>query len=251
MTMGPIESQWNSVLPQPLWLIDPDKLPPERYASAAEAYRSAGGQWALVGGSFLSVTTMHEWCQAASARHPLPLILFPGSATHITPHVKAVLFLFLASGRNPQFLISHHIEAAPHLHRWGLEVLPTTYLLLDMGSITAAHYITQTFALPAHKPDLITAAALAGLYLGQRMLYLDAGSGAAASPTLEAIRALRSITHYPILVGGGIQNPTQVSDLIAAGATFTVLGTLPEKHIPSRTFWQEFFDAAQTTSYRC
>jgi len=251
MTPGPIETQWNAAAPQPLWLIDPDKLSPERYPSAAEAYMSAGGQWALVGGSFLSTTTMHEWCQAASARHPLPLILFPGSATHITPHVKAVLFLFLASGRNPQFLIAHHLEAAPHLHRWGLEVLPTTYLLIDTGSVTAAHYMTQTFALPAHKPELILAAALAGLYLGQRLLYLDAGSGAATPLTLDAIHALRTLTPYPILVGGGIQNPSQVSALTTAGATFTVLGTLPEKHFPNRTFWEEFFHAAQTPSPRC
>jgi phosphoglycerol geranylgeranyltransferase len=252
MTIGPIEAAWRQASPQPLWLIDPDKLPLKLYPTLADAYLRAGGQWALVGGSFLSTTTMHEWCQAASQQHPLPLILFPGSAAHLTPHVRAVLFLFLASGRNPQYLITHHIEAAPHLHRWGLEVLPTTYLLLDTGgSPTAAHYVTQTFALPAQKPDLIIAAALAGLYLGQRILYLDAGSGAATPPSLEAIQALRTLTSYPILVGGGIQTPTQLSTIIEAGATFAVLGTLPEKYLPSPTFWEELFHAAQTSSHRC
>jgi phosphoglycerol geranylgeranyltransferase len=168
------------------------------------------------------------------------------------PSVQAVLFLFLASGRNPQYLITHHMEAAPHLHRWGLEVIPTTYLLLDTGGPpTAAHYMTQTFALPTYKPELIVAAALAGLYLGQRLLYVDAGSGAASPPTLEAIRALRALTPYPILVGGGIQTPQQLADLVHAGATFTVLGTLPEKHTPSRTFWEELFYAAQIPSPRC
>jgi len=252
MTPGPIEAAWQKASPQPLWLIDPDKLPLEKYPILADAYQSAGGQWALVGGSFLSTITMHEWCQAATQRHPLSLVLFPGSAMHLTPVVQAVLFLFLASGRNPQYLITHHIEAAPHLHRWGLEVIPTTYLLLNTGGpSTAAHYITQTLALPAHKPELILAAAMAGLYLGQRLLYVDAGSGASSPPTLEVIHALRALTPYPILVGGGIQTPQQLSDLIQAGATFTVLGTLPEKYTPSRTFWEELFHAAQIPSPRC
>jgi hypothetical protein len=78
MMLGPIEAAWQKAVPQPLWLIDPDKLPLEKYPTLADAYQSAGGQWALVGGSFLTTTTMHDWCQAAAQRHPLPAGAFSG-----------------------------------------------------------------------------------------------------------------------------------------------------------------------------
>lgn len=240
--LGPIAQAWQAAKPQVLWLIDPDKMPLSTYAQAAEAYLLAGGRWALVGGSFLSQTPMHTWCQEARRLAPLPLILFPGSSTHLTPAVDAVLFLFLASGRNPQYLIGHQVEAAPHLYRWGLEVIPTTYLLVgSLAQPTAAHYITQTTPLPLDKPDLIQATALAGLLLGQRALYLDAGSGAPTPISPEVVQALRALTTAPILIGGGIQNPAQAQALLSAGASFVVIGSLAEKHLPDRYFWEEFF----------
>ncbi len=240
--LGPIAQAWQTAKPQVLWLIDPDKLPLSAYPQAAEAYLAAGGRWALVGGSFLSQVPMHVWCEEARRLAPLPLILFPGSSAHLTPAVDAVLFLFLASGRNPQYLIGHQVEAAPHLYRWGLEVIPTTYLLLGSPAhLTAAHYITQTMSLPPDKLDLIEATALAGLFLGQRALYLDAGSGASSTVSPSVVQALRRLTRAPILVGGGIQTPAQAHALLSAGASFVVIGTLAEKSLPSLRFWEEFF----------
>jgi hypothetical protein len=40
-----------------------------------------------------------------------------------------------------------------------------------------------------------------------------------------------------------------VEALCQAGATFTVLGTITEKYLPSHSFWQEFF-AAVTSSLK-
>ncbi len=236
-------SSWQS-LPggQPLWLIDPDKLPLDRYASAAEAYLTAGGRWALVGGSFMAQADLHAWCSEAQKRSPLPLVLFPGSPLQLTPAVEAVLFLFLASGRNPHYLIGAHVEAAPALYRWRLEVIPTTYILVGSpADLRTVHYMTQTFPIPLDKPELVQATALAGLFLGQKVVYLDAGSGASKGPSLEAVAAVRAVTTAPLLVGGGITRPEEAQALFAQGATFVVLGTAAEKSPFSRSAWEEFF----------
>lgn len=235
-------SSWQSISPQPLWLIDPDKLPLDRYVSAAEAYVSAGGRWALVGGSFLAQADLHAWCSEARRRMPLSLVLFPGSTLQLTSAVEAVLFLFLASGRNPHYLIGAQVEAAPTLYRWRLEVIPTTYILVGSpADVRTVHYITQTLPIPADKPELVQATALAGHFLGQKVVYLDAGSGASKSPSLEAVAAVRAVTSAPLLVGGGITCPEEAHPLFAQGATFVVIGTAAEKHPFSRSTWEEFF----------
>lgn len=231
---------WEKAAPQPLWLIDPDKLPLSRYQSAADAYQAAGGRWALVGGSFLSQANLHEWCTEARRLSPLPLVLFPGSLYQLTPAVDAVLLLFLASGRNPHYLIGAHVEAAPFLYRWGGEVIPTTYILVG-DTVRTVHYISQTLPIPADKPELVQATALAGHYLGQKLTYIDAGSGASAPTSAALIAAVRAVVSHPILVGGGIRRPEEALPLFSAGATFIVVGTAAETALHSRTFWNEFF----------
>ncbi|GIV22772.1 MAG: geranylgeranylglyceryl/heptaprenylglyceryl phosphate synthase [Bacteroidia bacterium] len=238
-----ILSAWQQVSPQPLWLVDPDRLTPEEYARRAEAYYEAGGQWVLVGGSFLAQADMSAWCREAKALFPsLALVLFPGSVAQLTPAVDAVLLLFLASSRNPYYLIGAQVEAAPILYRWGGEVIPTTYLLVGMPEDwRTVHYITQSLPIPADKPELVQATALAGLLLGQKVIYIDAGSGAAHALSPEAVSAVRAITTAPLLVGGGVYSPETAQVLLQAGATFVVIGTAAEKKPFSRTAWQEFF----------
>lgn len=231
---------WLRASPGLIWLIDPDRLPVSAYTKAAEAYLEAGGRWALVGGSFLSKTTLHEWCATARQQIPLPLVLFPGSPQQLTTAVDAVLFLFLASGRNPYYLIGAHVEAAPLLHRWGGEVIPTTYILTG-ESIRTVHYISHTLPVPPDKPELAQATALAGWYLGQKLTYIDAGSGAPAPPPTSLVEAVKAVVPVPLLVGGGIRRPAEAEGLLNAGAHFVVIGTAAEKTLPDRTFWEEFF----------
>ncbi|MCX7606072.1 MAG: phosphoglycerol geranylgeranyltransferase [Bacteroidia bacterium] len=240
--MSEVLSAWKETAPQPLWLIDPDKLSPDQYYAAAEAYLEAGGRWALVGGSFLAKADLHLWCETVRSQVPLPLVLFPGSVNQLSTAVDAVLFLFLASGRNPQYLIGSQVEAAPLLRRWGGEVIPTTYILIgDVPPLRTVHYITQTWPIPSDKPELVQATALAGLYLGQQVIYLDGGSGAPRPCPPEAVSAVRAISTCPILVGGGIQSPEAAEALFHAGATFVVIGTAAEKTLFSRRTWEEYF----------
>ncbi|MGQ9864045.1 MAG: geranylgeranylglyceryl/heptaprenylglyceryl phosphate synthase [Bacteroidia bacterium] len=217
------------------WLVDPDKLSPEDFVDKASLYTEAGGLYVLVGGSFLSKASMEEWTARVHGRVSVKLILFPGHGAHVARHVDAVLFLMLISGRNPEYLISQQLQAAPILYQWGIEAIPTSYLLVEGGKTAAVHYISQTLPLPQDKPDLVAAVALTGRYMGHRVTYIDAGSGALYPPSPELIGAVRQVIEGPLIVGGGFRRVEEIQKAWQAGADVVVVGTQAEK---DPTFWQ-------------
>jgi putative glycerol-1-phosphate prenyltransferase len=109
-----------------------------------------------------------------------------------------------------------------------LEVIPTGYMLVDAGKPTSASYISGTLPLPNDKPDLAAYTALAGQYLGLKVAYLDAGSGAQTTVSPEIIRKVSETLTLPVIVGGGIKSLASAETLIQAGADVLVVGTALE-----------------------
>ncbi|MDT8323015.1 MAG: geranylgeranylglyceryl/heptaprenylglyceryl phosphate synthase, partial [Bacteroidota bacterium] len=71
---------------------------------------------------------------------------------------------------------------------------------------------------------LAAAHALAAEMLGMKLVYLEAGSGAAQSVPAEMIRMLRTLLQIPIVVGGGIRTPEAAAEKAAAGASIVIIG---------------------------
>jgi putative glycerol-1-phosphate prenyltransferase len=163
------------------------------------------------------------------AETTIPVLLFPGSATQISKHADAILFLNLISGRNPEYLISNHVIAAPLLKQTELEVLSTSYLLVASGRETTASYISNTKPIPSHKPELAYATALAGYYIGHKLIYLDGGSGALNPVPQAMISQIAQNIDLPLIVGGGIRSPEQLEQAYASGADLVVIGTAFEE----------------------
>lgn len=182
----------------------------------------------LVGGSFVTNHLQDKLCQNIKGMCDVPVILFPGDPSHISIFADAILFLSLVSGRNPDFLIGKHVVAAPMLKRSKLEILPTAYMLIDAGRATSASYISGTQALPFDKIDIAVATALAAEMLGMKYIYLDTGSGAEKSVSLEMIKAISETVNLPIIVGGGVNEPKEMEQLLEAGANVVVVGTCLE-----------------------
>jgi putative glycerol-1-phosphate prenyltransferase len=187
----------------------------------------------MIGSSFDGTRDTH--LVAAALREAvldLPVVLFPGSAMQLTDQVDLVLFLSLVSGRNPQYLIEEHVRAVPFLLRHPVPTLSTGYILIDGGRITSVEAVSQTRPLPADKPELAAAHALAARLIGMQAVYLDAGSGAErpvpAAVIAECRAVLREAT-VPLFVGGGIRSPAQAAAARAAGADFVVIGTVVEE----------------------
>lgn len=228
-------------------LLDPDKLSDRRLPELCRHLRTSGVDLLLFGGSLVGRADLGELASYIRTHTGLPLVLFPGSVHQLVAEADALLFLSLISGRNPELLIGQHVQAAPRLRQLSLEVIATGYLLIDTGRMTAAHYMSATLPLPGHKPELIATTALAGQYLGLRLIYADAGSGAAAPISPEAIAALRATLDVPLIVGGGLRTPEQVSAALGAGADLVVVGTAVEDD-PSSSLLTELVAATRAAA---
>jgi phosphoglycerol geranylgeranyltransferase len=212
-----------------LVLLDPDRLEPRENARLAELAVSAGADAILVGGSLSLKGLCDATVRTIKESVGVPVIIFPGDTGFVTAAADAVLFLSLVSGRNPQFLIGEHVLAAPMLREAGVEAIPTAYMLVESGATTSVEFMSSTKPLPRNKPDIAMAHALAAQYLGMRLAFLDAGSGAPLHVPEEMVRRVSAYVELPLMVGGGIREPSQAGSLVSAGARVIITGDIVER----------------------
>lgn len=211
-------------------LLDPDKLEPENIQQKIKSLSDFKIDFFLVGGSLLLTDYLDNFIRTLKENTNLPIILFPGSAQQVNKYADAILFLQLISGRNPDFLIAQQVQAAPLIKQTDLEVMPTGYILVESGRETTASYISNTKPIPADKPEIAATTALAGQYLGHRLIYLDGGSGALNPVPENMIKACKKELDIPIIVGGGIRSNEQMQATFNAGADVIVIGTAFEEN---------------------
>lgn len=226
-----------------LLLIDPDRSRNTDYLELAEAAADCGVDALLVGTSFMMAGNFAAAVEEIKRISSLPVIIFPGSYTQITSHADAILYTSLISGRNPQYLIDEQVKGAPFIKAAGLESIPTGYMLIESGPLTSVQFISGTLPIPRSKPDIACAHALAAQYLGMKLVYLEAGSGASQAVPTEMVQAVASVLDIPILVGGGLRNPEDCADQIEAGADIIVMGTKLESD-PDMGFLRELTAAS-------
>jgi len=212
-------------------LLDPDEMADaENRKRILSMAAQCGVDLFLVGGSLMTEDNLKACFNDIKTFTSIPSALFPGSPVQLRKGADAVLFLSLISGRNADLLIGQHVIAAPLIKQYGLETISTGYMLVDCGKSTTASYISGTQPLPYDKPEIAASTALAGEMLGQKMFYLDGGSGAAQPVSAEMIAAVRKAVSAPLVVGGGIRTPDQADAAYTAGADLIVIGTAFEEN---------------------
>ncbi len=208
-------------------LVDPDKYNDRSLDQLIRHINQDPPDLLLVGGSIL-FKPIDITITALKLGTKLPVFIFPGNAIQLSDRADGILFLSLISGRNAEFLIGNHVLAAPHLNRTGIEVIPTGYMLIENGRSTSVEYMSNTRPIPASKPEIAVATAMAGEMLGMKIIYLEAGSGAARPVGLDVIRAIRKHISLPLIVGGGISSIESARNVYEAGADLIVVGTVLE-----------------------
>lgn len=208
--------------------VDPDKHDPSSLEAVAAAAQRNRVDYILAGGS-LVFSPVEKTINILKQHTSIPVLLFPGNILQISNLADGILLLCLISGRNPEYLIGNHVIAAPLLKESGLEIIPTSYVLIENGRSTSVEYISNTKPIPADKTDLARATAMAGEMLGHRLIYLEAGSGALEPVSPGLIEAVRKSIGIPLIVGGGICKPEHVTSLYRAGADMIVVGNAVEK----------------------
>lgn len=224
-----------------LVLIDPDVYEIERCAGLACEIERAGVDAILLGGSLLT-KDLHPIAKELETSTNLPIILFPGDSMHLTPHADAILYMSLISGRNPNYLIGEQVKAAPWIQQYNLEPIPTGYMLIDGGNRTTVEFMSGTVPIPRNKPDIAGTHALAAQYLGMKLVYLEAGSGAELPIPNDMISMVDSQIDIPLIVGGGIRSPEIAIQKVKAGADFIVTGNILEENC-TYEFMKQFADA--------
>ena len=210
-------------------LIDPDKVNELILDELIALSTAAKVDYFLVGGSLVISNQLDHVVQHIKKNSTIPVILFPGSSTHISKHADALLYLSLISGRNPELLIGQHVVSAPFIKQSGLEVIPTGYMLIDGGAPTTVSYISNANPIPADKNDIAMCTAMAGEMLGMKLIYMDAGSGAKRSITESMIEKVSQNISVPLIIGGGITDPEKAYLNCKAGADLIVIGNAIEK----------------------
>ena len=209
-------------------LIDPDKTGLNDLKKLTELVNLTPPDFILVGGSLISQNT-DEIIKTLKSSVDIPVILFPGSSFQVSSYADGILFLSLLSGRNPEFLISHHVSAAPLIKSSGMEVISTGYLLIDGGKVSSVEYMSNSKPIPADKADLAAATALAGEMMGMKMVYLEAGSGATNAVPVSLIKKVKNHVSVPLIVGGGLNSSEKILATCNAGADIVVVGNAFEK----------------------
>lgn len=212
-------------------LLDPDKINFNTLEQTCQKIKQSGATHIFVGGSTVVDGLTEKVVLAIKQYISLPIVLFPGGYNQITSYADALLFLSLISGQNPEFLIGQHIKAAPILSEMNLEVIATSYILIDGGNDTTVARVSQTKPICKSDLELIYATALAGEFLGHKLTYLEAGSGAKYSISPKIVQKIGSKLSHPLIVGGGIRSISEIKKIHDAGADIVVIGTAFEQNI--------------------
>jgi phosphoglycerol geranylgeranyltransferase len=231
-----------------LLLVDPDKIDSKKFPDFINKAAEAGVDAFLVGGSLMLSDEFDRTLKVIKENTKVPVIIFPGSVSQVSPNADAILFLLLISGRNPDHLIGNQVIAAPIIKKMGLEAISTGYMLIEGGIITSAEFMSNTKPIPRQKSDIAVAHALAAELIGMKMLYLEAGSGAKEAVPDEMIQKVTQYCSLPVITGGGICTPEKAMKKVAAGASFIVTGTIIEQNLDI-SLVKEFAEAIHTSKH--
>jgi phosphoglycerol geranylgeranyltransferase len=209
-------------------LLDPEHFSVSKAATTAKVAERAGVKLVLIGGSTISDQVQLEKITLAVKRAvTCPVILFPGNITGVSRHADAIFFSSLLNSTNPYFIIGAQAIGAIQVYRSRLEAIPMAYLVFGNSSTTS--FVGQVNGLPFSKPKLAIMYALAAGYLGMRVLYLEAGSGAQEPIPPETIAEVKKFYTGVIVVGGGITTRETAAKAAKAGAGILVVGNLLQK----------------------
>lgn len=217
-------------------LIDPDKFSISTAEGFLNRVNKSVATHIFVGGSEVEGQQTGILVKALRRFTQLPIILFPGDVTQVTNEADGILFLSLISGRNSEYLIGKHVKSVSRLSETELEIIPTGYMLIENGKETAVERVTGTKPLSRVNIQLIEDTAKAGEFLGMKLMYLEAGSGATHPVTAEIISKVKKNIQIPLIVGGGIRTKQQLDEAYNSGADLVVIGTAFEEN-------ESFFDS--------
>jgi phosphoglycerol geranylgeranyltransferase len=210
-------------------LIDPEKCTKkDNLKELLDKASFAAIDLVFVGGSTVTRSQFEQCVSWIKELCTLPVVIFPGASHQISREADAILYLSLLSGRNPDFLIGHHVQSANELFEMDIEIIPTAYLLIDGGTVSSVAYVSQTTPIPRDNISIVKSTAMAARMQGKQLIYLDAGSGARFRVPDEMVREIKQVG-LPVIIGGGVRDVETIRSLHDSGANVVVIGNRLEE----------------------
>jgi len=210
-------------------LIDSEISEIKSAARLGKEVERIGASAILVGGSSATDQLgMAQTVKILKRSLKIPIILFPGNVTGVVPGADAILFSSLLNSDNPYFISQAQALGAPSVLKFGLEPLPTAYIIIGEG--TSVWFVGSARTIPFDKSNLAAMYALSAQFMGMRFVYLEAGSGAKSNVKPEMVAAVRKVFKGFLIVGGGIKSAQTAAEIVKAGADAIVIGTMLESN---------------------
>ena len=208
-------------------LLDPAKQDPAEAGKIAKQAQAFGTDAIMVGGSTdVTQQNLDETVLAIKKNCTLPVIYFPSGAHAISPYCDAIYFMSMLNSRNIKMVIGEQVAGSLIIKKINLEPIPMGYIIVAPGMKVGE--VGQADPIPRDNAKLACAYALAAEYMGMKLVYLEAGSGAPDTVPLDMIAAVKKTISVPLIVGGGIRKPEQALAVKMAGANVVVTGTIAE-----------------------
>jgi phosphoglycerol geranylgeranyltransferase len=156
-----------------------------------------------------------------------PVIIFPTSASTLSQHADAIFFMSMINSRFMDLVMGQQIIGAPIVKKMGLEPIPMGYIVVEPGMKVGE--VGMADVIKEEEQDRAVGCALAAQYLGMKLVYLEAGSGAPHPVFPDIIHSVKAALDVPLIVGGGIRRPEQATTVMRNGADIVVTGTIVEE----------------------
>ena len=207
--------------------LDPPRYTPEQVAKLARAADENGLDAFAVGGSVgAQGEILDSTVKAIKENCSLPVILFPGNIATLSKYADAIYFMYMLNSLDPYWITGAQTASAYPIKKMGLEAIPTSYIIVEPGR--SVGWIGRAQLIPRNIPYLAGISALAGQYMGSKLIILESGGGAESPAPAEMVRHTKELIDVPLIVAGGVRNEKYAYETIKAGADIIHIGTALE-----------------------
>ncbi|MDH4123127.1 MAG: geranylgeranylglyceryl/heptaprenylglyceryl phosphate synthase [Thermoplasmata archaeon] len=210
-------------------LIDPANQSTQKAGKIAEIAGRVGTDAFMVGGSTgVNRDNLEETIREIRQNAPgKPIIHFPTAARVLSPSVDAIYFMSYLNSKNVNNVIGEQVAGAVLIKKLGIEPIAMGYLVFEPGMKVGE--VGEAMLIKRDDAKTAVSYAIAAEFLGMRLIYLEAGSGADKPVSTSVVKAIRKEVTIPIIVGGGIRDGKTARSLVSSGADVLVTGTLVEE----------------------
>jgi phosphoglycerol geranylgeranyltransferase len=208
-------------------VIDPPNQSPEMAGKISKMAEKAGVHAVAVGGSLgAQGQLLDDTLLQIKDQSCLPTILFPGNVATLSPLADATYFMSMLNSNDPYYISGAQTVAAFPIKKMGLEVIPTSYIIVEPGR--AVGFMGRAQLIPRNLDYLAAANALAGQYMGSKLAILESGGGAPEPVPKKMIAYTKKSIDIPLLIAGGVNKPQYAFDCISSGADIIHVGAAIE-----------------------